>query len=159
MRDNSVLKQYKSSFVHPASYWQSGELSVFLDRHEIIGVVTDVGSKATEYKAGDIVGVGVYIWACQNCDACHKGSQSYCNQVIMTYNTVDRDQRVAQGGYSTHIVTHQDFVFRIPTNLDLSACAPLLCAGITVWSPLMHFNLNKPGLKVSSGSLCLGKMF
>lgn len=130
------------------SWGNIGEFVVLFYRHEIIGVVTEVGSKATKYKAGDIVGVGVYIWACQNCHTCHKDGHSYCADLIPTYNSIDQHKETTYGGYSTSIVAHEDFVFRIPTNLNLPACAPLLCAGITVWSPLMHFQLNKPGLKV-----------
>lgn len=123
-----------------------------MHRHEIIGVVTEVGSKATKYKAGDMVGVGVFVWTCQNCDFCHKDAHPHCKKVVKTYNGLDQQGRKTYGGYSTHIVIDEDFVFKIPTNLNPAACAPLLCAGLTVWSPLLRFQLNRPGLKVGRSS-------
>ncbi|HSW30529.1 MAG TPA: NAD(P)-dependent alcohol dehydrogenase [Longimicrobiales bacterium] len=109
--------------------------------HEIIGRVVGVGSAVTCFKAGDRVGVGCLVDSCRACAPCERGLEQYCaNGPTWTYNSQDRhDQRPTQGGYSDRIVVSDRFVLRVPDALDLKGAAPLLCAGITLWSPLRHW--------------------
>jgi uncharacterized zinc-type alcohol dehydrogenase-like protein len=117
--------------------------------HEIAGVVTAVGSAVTKWAVGDRVGVGCMVNSCRECVNCKAGLEQYCeNGNVGTYGIVDRDGTITQGGYSTHIVVDQDFVLRIPDAIDLAVAAPLLCAGITTYSPLKHWNA-APGRKVA----------
>ncbi len=118
--------------------------------HEIIGRVSAVGSAVTRFKAGDSVGVGCMVDSCQTCASCARGLEQYCeNGSTLTYNDVDRrDKRPTFGGYSEKIVVNEKFVLTIPAGLDLAGAAPLLCAGITTWSPLRHWNVGK-GSKVA----------
>ncbi|MEO8104575.1 MAG: NAD(P)-dependent alcohol dehydrogenase [Betaproteobacteria bacterium] len=118
--------------------------------HEIIGRVSAVGSAVTRFKAGDSVGVGCMVDSCQNCASCARGLEQYCETgSTLTYNDVDRrDQMPTFGGYSEKIVVNKKFVLTIPAGLDLAGAAPLLCAGITTWSPLKHWNVGK-GSKVA----------
>jgi uncharacterized zinc-type alcohol dehydrogenase-like protein len=117
--------------------------------HEIAGVVSAVGSAVTKWAVGDRVGVGCMVNSCRECVNCRAGLEQYCeNGNVGTYGIVDRDGTITQGGYSTHIVVDQDFVLRIPDAIDLAVAAPLLCAGITTYSPLKHWNA-APGRKVA----------
>jgi uncharacterized zinc-type alcohol dehydrogenase-like protein len=117
--------------------------------HEIAGVVSAVGSGVTKWAVGDRVGVGCMVNSCRECVNCRAGLEQYCeNGNVGTYGIVDRDGTVTQGGYSTHIVVDQDFVLRIPEAIDLAVAAPLLCAGITTYSPLKHWNA-APGRKIA----------
>ncbi|WP_128101640.1 NAD(P)-dependent alcohol dehydrogenase [Paenibacillus sp. DCT19] len=117
--------------------------------HEIAGIVTDVGTGVTKYKVGDRVGVGCMVDSCGECDNCRKGEEQYCLKGnIQTYAGVDKYGEPTQGGYSTHIVVTENFVVRIPDNIALDAAAPLLCAGITTYSPLHHWGAG-PGKKVA----------
>lgn len=117
--------------------------------HEIAGFVADVGSDVTKYKVGDRVGVGCMVDSCGECENCRKGEEQYCLKGnIPTYNGVDKYGEPTQGGYSTHIVVTEDFVLRIPDNIELDVAAPLLCAGITTYSPLNHWGAG-PGKKVA----------
>ena len=118
--------------------------------HEIIGRVAGVGSAVKDFKAGDVVGVGCMVDSCQSCASCADGLEQYCEKgATFTYNAVDRhDKQPTQGGYSERIVVSRKFVVRIPKNLDLKAAAPLLCAGITMYSPLRHWQVGK-GSKVA----------
>ncbi|MEG8980327.1 NAD(P)-dependent alcohol dehydrogenase [Priestia megaterium] len=117
--------------------------------HEIAGIVIDVGSKVTKYKVNDRVGVGCMVDSCGECENCCKGEEQYClNGMIPTYAGVDKYGEPTQGGYSTHIVVTEDFVVRIPNNIELDVAAPLLCAGITTYSPLNHWEAG-PGKKVA----------
>ena len=118
--------------------------------HEIIGRVVEVGAQVTRFKAGDHVGVGCMVDSCRHCAACGKGWEQYCESgSTFTYNGVDRhDGTRTQGGYSEKIVVAQDFVLKVPNGLDLAGAAPLLCAGITTWSPLRHWNVG-PGSRVA----------
>jgi uncharacterized zinc-type alcohol dehydrogenase-like protein len=118
--------------------------------HEIAGVVRSVGSKVTKYKVGDHVGVGCMIDSCRHCESCKQDLEQYCNEgATYTYNSYERGTRtIAQGGYSNVIVVNQDFVVRIPSSLPLDKAAPLLCAGITLYSPLKHWHAG-PGKKVA----------
>jgi len=113
--------------------------------HEIIGRVVSVGPEVTRFKPGDTVGVGCMVDSCQRCRACKNGLEQYCEEVpTFTYNAVDRrDQMPTFGGYSEKIVAPDKFVLKIPNGLDLKGAAPLLCAGITTWSPLRHWKVGK----------------
>jgi alcohol dehydrogenase (NADP+) len=117
--------------------------------HEIAGVVAEVGSEVTKYAPGDRVGVGCMVNSCRECDNCRKGDEQYCLPGnTQTYGSVDRDGSVTYGGYTDHIVVDEDFVLRIPDGLDLDVAAPLLCAGITTYSPLRHWGAG-PGTQVA----------
>lgn len=118
--------------------------------HEIVGRVTKVGSHVTKYKAGDLVGVGCMVDSCRECDNCKDGLEQYCfNGSSQTYNGLEQDKQTpTYGGYSNIMVCHEDFVLRISEKLDLAAVAPLLCAGITTYSPLRHWKIGK-GQKVA----------
>ncbi|HEV7850620.1 MAG TPA: NAD(P)-dependent alcohol dehydrogenase, partial [Mycobacterium sp.] len=118
--------------------------------HEIAGIVTEVGSEVTKYKVGDRVGVGCFVDSCRECEYCLAGEEQYCNNpgMVGTYNGVGRDGQPTQGGYSGAIVVDEDYVLRVPDSISLDAAAPLLCAGITTFSPLRHWNAG-PGTKVA----------
>ena len=113
--------------------------------HEIVGRVLEVGSEVKHYKAGDQVGVGCMVDSCQSCDQCDHGEEQYCRHgMTATYGSPDRvSGEVTQGGYSKHIVVREEFVLRIPEALDLSRAAPILCAGITTFSPLRTWNVQE----------------
>ncbi len=115
--------------------------------HEITGVVTGIGSQVSRYKVGDRVGIGCFVDSCRECDHCNAGLQQYCTGGgnIATYNGVGRDGQPTHGGYSGSIVVDENYVLRIPDALALDAAAPLLCAGVTTYSPLRHW-------KVGSGT-------
>jgi uncharacterized zinc-type alcohol dehydrogenase-like protein len=117
--------------------------------HEIIGRVLSVGAGVTRFKPGDHVGVGCMVDSCGECPACTQGHEQHCPESTYTYGGADRyDKQPTQGGYSEKIVVSQKFVLRIPDGLDLAGAAPLLCAGITTWSPLKNANVG-PGSKVA----------
>ncbi|GAB4848814.1 Probable mannitol dehydrogenase [Ancistrocladus abbreviatus] len=116
--------------------------------HEIVGVVTEVGSKVKTFKVGDKVGVGCMVGACRSCDNCSNNLENYCSKRILTYGSTYYDGTKTYGGYSNIIVVDEHFAVRIPNNIPLEAAAPLLCAGITVYSPLRYYGLDKPGLHV-----------
>jgi uncharacterized zinc-type alcohol dehydrogenase-like protein len=111
--------------------------------HEIVGVVSRVGSAVTRWKVGDVVGVGVFVDSCRRCEACRAGEEQYCErQVSWTYNNTEQDGRTpTYGGYSTRITVDEAYVLRMPAALPLERAAPLLCAGITTYSPLRHFGV------------------
>ncbi len=118
--------------------------------HEIIGRVVEVGSAVSRFKLGDHVGVGCMVDSCQHCGPCGHGLEQYCeNGNTLTYNDVDpHDGMPTYGGYSERIVVSDKFVVKVPEGLDLAAAAPLLCAGITTWSPLRHWKVG-PGSRVA----------
>ncbi len=117
--------------------------------HEIAGVVTEVGSAVTKHAVGDRVGVGCMVNSCKECANCLRGEEQYCLKGnVGTYGAVDRDGTITQGGYSSHVVVTEDFVVRIPDRIRLDAAAPLLCAGITTYSPLRHWGAG-PGKKIA----------
>src|SRR6201987_2063393 len=117
--------------------------------HEIAGVVTEVGSAVTKFALGDRVGVGCFVDSCRECASCRAGLEQYCERgMIGTYNSVGRDGEVTQGGYSGAIVVDENYVLRIPDSIPLDAAAPLLCAGITLYSPLRHWNAG-PGKRIA----------
>ena len=117
--------------------------------HEIVGNISQVGSQVTRFKIGDKVGVGCFVDSCRNCDACSKGLEQYCNNVLTTYNGIEKDGKTpTQGGYSNKIIVDEIYVLRMPDNLRPERAAPLLCAGITLYSPLMKWKAG-PGKKVA----------
>lgn len=113
--------------------------------HEIVGRVTAVGPEVSHFKAGDLVGVGCMVDSCRSCSACDSGLEQYCIEgSTMTYGSLDRhDGSVTHGGYSERIVVSERFVVRVPEKLDPASAAPILCAGITTYSPLKHFKVGK----------------
>ena len=123
--------------------------------HEIVGTVTNVGSGVTKFKVGDLAGVGCLVDSCQECNNCKHGLEQFCEQVAtQTYNAPDRvDKTITMGGYSSQIVVSENFVLKVSDKLPLEGVAPLLCAGITTYSPMRHWKVGK-GHKV--GVLGLG---
>ncbi|KAJ0026372.1 hypothetical protein Pint_06970 [Pistacia integerrima] len=113
--------------------------------HEIVGEVTEVGGKVTKVKIGDKVGVGCLVGACHSCDNCVNDLENYCPKWTLTYNSINTDGTITYGGYSDHMVANQRYIVRFPDNMPLDAGAPLLCAGITVYSPLKYYGLAKAG--------------
>ena len=113
--------------------------------HEIAGVVTEIGSAVTKFSVGDHIGVGVFIDSCRQCKPCKDGLEQYCDQGMTgTYNTVERDGKtVAMGGYSNIFVVNENYAVTIPKSMPLDGVAPLLCAGITLYSPLKHWKAGK----------------
>ncbi|WP_304119058.1 NAD(P)-dependent alcohol dehydrogenase [Mycolicibacterium bacteremicum] len=138
------------SDIHTARGEWGGQEYPLVVGHEIAGVVTEVGSEVTKYKVGDHVGVGCMVNSCQNCENCAAGLEQYCTGtgMIGTYGATDRDGTITQGGYSQAIVVNEKFVLRIPDSIPLDKAAPLLCAGITLFSPLKHWNAG-PGKNVA----------
>ncbi|XP_078166817.1 putative cinnamyl alcohol dehydrogenase 6 [Carex rostrata] len=116
--------------------------------HEITGVVTKVGSGVTNFKIGDRVGVGCIYASCLNCEFCESSEENYCDQVQFTYNGIFWDGSITYGGYSEMLVADNRYVVHVPDNLPLDATAPLLCAGITVYSPMKHHNMLQAGKKL-----------
>lgn len=117
--------------------------------HEIVGVVTEVGAEVSKHSVGDRVGVGCMVNSCRECENCLAGEEQYCLKGNTgTYASVDRDGSITQGGYSTHVVVVEDFVLRVPQSIPYEAAAPLLCAGITTYSPLSHWEAG-PGTRVA----------
>lgn len=117
--------------------------------HEIVGIVSEVGAEVTKYAPGDRVGVGCMVDSCRECHYCEHDLEQYCSKgMVGTYGGVDKYGQQTMGGYSTRIVVPESYVVRVPDSLDLKAAAPLLCAGITTYSPLRHWNVG-PGKKVA----------
>lgn len=117
--------------------------------HEIVGRVIEVGSHVKHFRIGDPVAVGCMVDSCQHCDQCHKGEEQYCREgMTQTYGSPDRiTQSITHGGFSKHIVVREEFVLAVPADLDLARAAPLLCAGITTYSPLKTWGVG-PGTRV-----------
>jgi alcohol dehydrogenase (NADP+) len=119
--------------------------------HEIVGKVTKVGPEVTKFKVGDLAAVGCMVDSCGTCPSCRAGFQQYCdnNAIVFTYNSPEKQMpgQMTYGGYSTQIVVDEGFCLRVPANLDLAGVAPLLCAGITLYSPLKHWGAG-PNKKV-----------
>ncbi|GJL93345.1 NAD(P)-dependent alcohol dehydrogenase [Hyphococcus sp.] len=134
------------SDIHTArNEWGGRSVYPCVPGHEIIGRVTEIGGKVAAFKAGDLVGVGCLVDSCQSCEACEDHEEQHCHQgATQTYGSKDPYLGgPTHGGYSKHIVVRDKFVLRIPENLDARAVAPLLCAGITTWSPLAHWKVGK----------------
>ena len=138
------------SDIHQARDEWGGSIFPMVPGHEIVGRVAEVGAHVTRFKVGDAVGVGCFVDSCRECEPCKAGDEQYCDQGMTgTYTSRERDtQAPTYGGYSTRITVNQDYVLRIPESLPLDRAAPLLCAGITTYSPLKHFGV-KPGSEVA----------
>ncbi|PKU77314.1 probable mannitol dehydrogenase [Dendrobium catenatum] len=113
--------------------------------HEIVGVVTEIGSNVQKFKVGDKAGVGCLVGSCHSCDGCENNLENYCSKMILTYNSIDIDGTITYGGYSDLIVVREHFVVKFPESLAMDKGAPLLCAGITVYNPMKTFSLDEPG--------------
>jgi uncharacterized zinc-type alcohol dehydrogenase-like protein len=117
--------------------------------HEIVGKVARVGSAVTKFKVGDTAAVGCMVDSCRECPSCTAGEQQYCERggMVLTYGSYGKDGKITYGGYGNHIVVDEAFTLQVPSNLDLAAAAPLLCAGITTYSPLKYWGAG-PGKKI-----------
>jgi uncharacterized zinc-type alcohol dehydrogenase-like protein len=119
-----------------------GSIYPMVPGHEIVGHVAAVGAEVTRFAVGDTVGVGCMVDSCRTCASCAAGDEQYCERgAVFTYNSRFPDGAPTWGGYADVIVVDQDFVLKVPTHLDLARAAPLLCAGITTWSPLRHWKV------------------
>ncbi len=138
------------SDLHSARNDWGGAVYPVVPGHEIVGRIVNVGSEVTKFKVGDLAGVGCIVDSCQTCSSCQQDLEQYClNGFTGTYGGHDKHLNIQTfGGYSESVVVKDDFVLKIPENLDLAAVAPLLCAGITTWSPLRHWKVGK-GSKVA----------
>ncbi len=135
--------------IHQVRDEWGGSIFPMVPGHEIAGVVTSVGSKVRKYKVGDKVGVGCFVDSCRHCSECERDLEQYCSKgLVLTYNSREADGTPTMGGYSDKIVVDENYVLRMPDNLPLDACAPLLCAGITLYSPLKHWHAG-PGKNVA----------
>ncbi len=136
------------SDIHQVRDEWGGSMYPMVPGHEIVGKVTAVGNKVTRFKAGDLAAVGVTVETCQVCENCKAGAEPYCKKgMVGTYNAKDYDGNVTYGGYSNNIVAPERYVHTISPKLDLAAVAPLLCAGITTYSPLKHWGAG-PGKRI-----------
>ncbi|MBM7421324.1 MULTISPECIES: NAD(P)-dependent alcohol dehydrogenase [Chryseobacterium] len=137
------------SDLHTARNEWHGTVYPNVPGHEIVGRITKVGHNVTKFKVGDLAGVGCMVDSCRECESCKEGLEQYCEVGnIQTYNGHEKYlNQQTFGGYSERVVVDEDFVLHIPENLDLAATAPLLCAGITTYSPLRHWNVGT-GMKV-----------
>lgn len=138
------------SDIHQAREGWGEAIFPMVPGHEIAGIVSEVGPGVTKYAVGDRVGVGCMVDSCRECDNCKAGLEQYCTGggMIGTYNAVGKDGEPTYGGYAEKIVVDENYVVRIPEGLSLDVAAPLLCAGITTYSPLKHWNAG-PGKKVA----------
>lgn len=150
IREHDVLIQITHcgvchSDIHQARNEWGGSIFPMVPGHEIVGKVVQVGAKVNKFKIGDQAGVGCLVDSCRKCVSCHDHLEQYCEEgFVATYNSHEKySQALTYGGYSNNIVVNQDFVLKIPTNLPLEKVAPLLCAGITTYSPLHHWQINK----------------
>lgn len=114
-------------------------------RHEIVGTVTKAGKNVKKFKVGERVGVGVLVGSCKTCESCQQDLENYCPQLIFTYNSHSQDGTRNYGGYSDTVVVDERYVLRFPDNLPSDSGAPLLCAGITVYSPMKYYGMTEPG--------------
>lgn len=132
------------SDIHQARDEWGGAIFPMVPGHEIVGTVERVGNEVKKFKAGDSVGVGCFVDSCRTCTSCTKGLEQYCETgMIVTYNGVDKNKQPTYGGYSTHIVVDEHYALTIPPGLALEGVAPLLCAGITTYSPLRQWGVGK----------------
>lgn len=145
------------SDIHMARDEWGGAIFPLVPGHEIVGTVARVGGRVTRWKTGDQVGVGCFVHSCRVCDACTVGEEQYCAGAVFTYGSLEGGSDVpTYGGYSTRITVNEDFVLRIPKTLDPAKAAPLLCAGITCYSPLRHFGVEAGDIVAVAGLGGLG---
>ncbi|MEQ1563149.1 MAG: NAD(P)-dependent alcohol dehydrogenase, partial [Nitrospiraceae bacterium] len=132
------------SDIHQARDEWGGSMFPMVPGHEIVGTISRVGAMVTRFHLGETAGVGCFVDSCRTCPACREGSEQYCEAgMLLTYSGRDKDGQVTQGGYSTQIVVNENYVLRIPATLSPAGAAPLLCAGITTYSPLRHWGVGK----------------
>jgi uncharacterized zinc-type alcohol dehydrogenase-like protein len=137
------------SDIHQAREGWGEAIFPMVPGHEIAGVIVETGPAVTRYAVGDRVGVGCFVDSCRECEYCKQGLEQYCvNGPVMTYNGIDNNGEPTYGGYSTHLVVDENYAVRIPAELSLDVAAPLLCAGITTYSPLKHWQAG-PGKQVA----------
>jgi uncharacterized zinc-type alcohol dehydrogenase-like protein len=138
------------SDIHKVRDEWGGSLFPMVPGHEIVGIISAIGSKVKKYKVDDKVGVGCMVDSCRQCSSCQENLQQYCDEgATLTYGSITRDGlEITQGGYSSHIVVDENFILRLPENLPIAETAPLLCAGITLYSPLKHWQAG-PGKEVA----------
>ncbi|MET9890656.1 NAD(P)-dependent alcohol dehydrogenase [Streptomyces sp. NPDC006465] len=154
VREHDVLIDIKfagicHSDIHQAREGWGEAIFPMVPGHEIAGIVSEVGSGVTKFKVGDRVGVGCLVDSCRECDNCRAGLEQYCTGGgVGTYNAVGKDGEPTYGGYSEKIVVDENYTLHIPDGISLDVAAPLLCAGITTYSPLKHWNAG-PGKKVA----------
>ena len=136
------------SDIHQVRDEWGGSMYPMVPGHEIVGKVTAVGSDVKKFKVGDLAGVGVTVETCMQCENCLAHAEPYCKKgMVGTYNAKDYAGNITYGGYANNIVAPEHYVYSVSPKLDLAAVAPLLCAGITTWSPLKHWKVG-PGKKV-----------
>ena len=133
------------SDIHQARNEWANAVYPMVPGHEIVGTVAAIGAQVTRFKVGDVAAVGCMVDSCRECASCTAGEQQYCDRsaTVYTYNSVGKDGRITYGGYGDRIVLDESFVLKVPANLDRAAAAPLLCAGITTYSPLKHWGITK----------------
>lgn len=149
------------SDLHTARNDWGGSVYPAVPGHEIVGRITGVGSDVSKFKVGDLAAVGCMVDSCRTCSSCAQDLEQFCeNGFTGTYNGKDKyiENQRTYGGYSESVVVDEHFVLRVPENLDLAAVAPLLCAGITTWSPLKHWNVNENSKVAVVGLGGLGHM-
>jgi uncharacterized zinc-type alcohol dehydrogenase-like protein len=131
--------------IHQARNEWGGSSYPMVPGHEIVGKVSKIGDKVTKFKIGDMAGVGCMVDSCRSCESCSEGEEQLCeNQISFTYNGVEQDKKTpTQGGYSSNIVVDENFALKVSNKLEPAGTAPLLCAGITTYSPLKRWNLGK----------------
>jgi uncharacterized zinc-type alcohol dehydrogenase-like protein len=137
------------SDIHQARDEWGGAIFPMVPGHEIVGRVTRVGSQVRRFKVGELAGVGCFVDSCRVCQGCKEGLEQYCeDHLVLTYNGTERDRKTpTYGGYSSHIVVDENYTLKISPELSLANVAPLLCAGITTYSPLRYFKVG-PGQRV-----------
>ncbi|HVV54231.1 MAG TPA: NAD(P)-dependent alcohol dehydrogenase, partial [Mucilaginibacter sp.] len=132
------------SDIHQARDEWGGAIFPLVPGHEIVGKVTKVGDHVTKFKVGDIAGVGVFVDSCRHCEYCKEGLEQYCNDSpVFTYSSIGKDGNVTYGGYSNTIVVDENYTLHVSEKLPLAGVAPLLCAGITTWSPIANWEMGK----------------
>ena len=137
------------SDIHQARNEWNNAIYPMVPGHEIIGTVKAIGAQVTKFKVGDLAAIGCMVDSCRICDSCKAGEEQYCDNhaTVFSYNSKDKDGNITFGGYGNNIVADEAFVLTVPKNLDPAAAAPLLCAGITTYSPLKHWKAG-PGKKI-----------
>ena len=147
------------SDIHQAKNEWGGSIFPMVPGHEIVGKITQVGSAVKHFKIGDLAGVGCFVDSCRSCHNCKDGLEQFCADTVFTYNSLEKNSKTpTYGGYSSQVVVDEKYTLRIPENLELARTAPLLCAGITTYSPLKHLNVGKGHRVAIAGLGGLGHM-
>ncbi len=148
--ENDVLIDIKfcgvcHSDIHQVKNEWGNSMYPMVPGHEIVGVISRVGSKVTKFREGDLAGIGCFVDSCRTCSSCQEGLEQYCEvHNVGTYNSYELDKKtVTYGGYSSQIVVDENYTLRVPESLDLAGVAPLLCAGITTYSPILEWKIGE----------------